>query len=285
MINAAVRPRWPYALMLGLALPSCAVDSSEDDPPIARVFNQVLHWSDLRQFVPIGTPAEDSAAMAEAFINGWMRQQVELHHAELNLSSDRKGFENELRDYRNSLLMHAYEEELVRQRLDTVISAQQLEANYQEHAGDFDLSEDILRARWFKVPMDDLRALKRMESRFLSGKPDDMREVEIALVQRAIAITDRSGQWTSLSDLRNEVPVEALPGVGPEGRRIVIHANESAWFLDILELRPRHAPSPIELVRQDIRTILLNRRKLDLIEKMREDLLNDAIASKDVARY
>lgn len=280
-----MRPHWPFVLLLGLTLPSCSDDSSDDDPAIARAFDQVLHWSDLRQFIPIGTVAEDSAAMAEAYINAWMRQQVELHHAELNLSSDRKAFENELRDYRNSLLLHAYEEELVRQRLDTTITGQELEAYYQEHAGDFDLADDILRTRWFKVPLDDRRAVKRLEDRFLSGKPDDMREVEISLVQRGIAITDRSGQWTALAELRNEVPVEALPGVGPEGRRIVIHTTEAAWFLDILELRPRHAPSPIELVRQDIRTILLNRRKLDLIEKMREDLLNDAIASKGAVRY
>ncbi|MBK9175647.1 MAG: hypothetical protein IPM46_04775 [Flavobacteriales bacterium] len=280
-----MRPRCSYALLLGLALTSCGGDSSEDDPPIARAYDQVLHWSDLRQFIPIGTAAEDSAAMAEAYINAWMHQQVELHHAELNLAPDRKGFENELRDYRNSLLMHAYEEELVRQRLDTNINAEELEAYYHEHAGDFDLADDIMRARWFKVPVDDRRALKRLENRFMSGKADDMREVEIALVQRGITIIDRSGQWTTLAELRNEVPVEALPGVGPEGRRIVIQALEAAWFLDILELRPRHAPSPIELVRQDIRTILLNRRKLDLIEKMREDLLNDAIASKSVVRY
>lgn len=272
------------ALLLAL-LPACGSGTSEDDPAVARAFERSLHWSDLRQIIPIGTAPEDSAAMAQAYISTWLRQQVELHQAELNLSPEQKSFENELEDYRNSLMLYAYEEELVGQRLDTSITAADIEAYYQAHASDFDLPDDILRVRWFKVPDDDKRVIRRMEERFLSGDAERMREVEIALVERGISITDRSGQWTALAELRNEVPVEALPSVGPEGRRTVIHQDGSAWFLDILELRARQSPAPIELVRQDIRTILLNQRKLDLIGKMREDLFNEAIANKSVEQY
>lgn len=274
----------PWAALLAV-LPACGSGTADDDPVIARAFDRSLHWSDLRQIIPIGTAAEDSAAMAQAYIGTWLRQQVELHQAELNLSPEQKSFENELEDYRNSLVLYAYEEELVTQRLDTAISAADIEAYYQAHASDFDLPDDILRVRWFKVPEDDKRAVKRMEERFLSGDAERMREVEIALVERGITITDRTALWTALADLRNEVPVEALPAMGPEGRRLVIRHEGAAWFLDILELRARQSPAPIELVRQDIRTILLNQRKLDLIGKMREDLFHEAIANKSVEQY
>lgn len=275
----------PLALVLAPLLAGCAGAGDEDDAVLARAFDRSLRWSELRQVIPIGIGEADSAAMADSYIDSWLRQQVELHHAEENLEPARKEFESELRDYRNSLLLYAYEQELVRQRLDTVISSEEIESYYQSHSAEFDLAEDMARARWFAVPAADKKAVKRMQDRFLSGKPEDMREVELALVQRGITIHDRSAQWLTEGELLNEVPLEALPTAGPEGRRAVAQVGEECWFIDIVELRPRHAPAPIELVRHDIRSLLLNRRKTELIGRMRQDLYDHALAAKDAQRY
>ena len=268
-----------------MALVACGPSSDEDDPIVARAYDQVLHWSDLRQVVPIGTAVEDSAAMAHAYVNNWLHQQVELRQAEEHLSNSQKHFDTELRDYRNSLLLFAYEEELVRQRLDTAIHADTIAAYFRDHAGHFDLEDDILRARWFRVAGLDKRAMRKLEDRFMGGSPDQLSEVELMLAERGISITDRSDRWTTLGELRNEVPVEALPKGAADGQRLVLHQDSIAWFLHILELRPRHGPSPIELVRQDIRTILLNQRKLRLIEQMREDLYRNAINEQQIEEY
>ncbi len=260
----------------------CAADEETDDPVIARAFDQYLRWSDLRQVVPMEAAPEDSAAMAQAYVESWLHQQVELHQAEVNLAASQKEFEAELQDYRNSLLLTAYEQALVEQRLDTIITAAEVQAYYEANTADFDLQDDILRARWFRVDSLEKRALKRMEDRFLSGKPEQMRDVEIQLAEMGVTISDRSKAWTALTELRNVVPLETVPTVGPEGRRFAVHKESAAWFVDILELRPRSGPSPVELVRQDIRTILLNKRKNDLIVKMRDDLYQQAVAAKDV---
>jgi hypothetical protein len=271
------------ALWIGMAccLVGCAA-SEQDDPQVARAFDQVLRWSDLRQVIPLGAAPEDSAAMAEAYINTWLHQQVELHHAELNLAESQKGFEAELRAYRNSLLLFAYEEALVRQRLDTVITQEELNGYYRDHASDFELHDDILRARWFRLEEPDRKARKRIEDRFLSGDPAKMHEVEILLAERGIAITDRSDRWMALAEIRNEVPLESVAGAGPDGRRLVIQDGGASWFIDILELRPRLSPSPIALVKQEIRSIILNQRKLRLLEGMREDLYREALAGKHI---
>ena len=272
-------------VMGAFVLLGCGGDSSADDPMVARAYDQNLRWSDLRQVVPMDATPEDSAAIAEAYIQNWMRQQVELHQAELNLASSEKDFEAELRDYRNSLLLIAYEEALVDQRLDTSISTEEMERYYQANASAFDLQDDIVRARWFSVVEQDKRILKRMEERFLSGDADKMREVEIMLAEKGITITDHSNTWTSFADLRNAVPLEETPAVAPEGKRIIVRQDSTTWFIDMIELRPRHSASPIELVKQGIRTTILNQRKLHLIEQMRSDLFREATTSKDVEAY
>jgi hypothetical protein len=264
-----------------VAVAGCADASDEEDPVVARAYDRYLRWSDVRQLVPVGASPADSSAMVQAYVANWVRQQVELRHAELNLAEARKQFEAELRDYRNSLLLHAYEEELVRQRLDTAIGPEEVEGFYERNTERFDLQDDILRVRWFKVPDDDKRALKRMEERFRSGDPAQMREVELQLASRGITIQDRSAAWTTLAELRNEVPLEAAAGTG----RSVIRSDSAAWFLDIVELRPRLSPAPIELVRQEIRSILLNERKLRLIERMRDDLYREALAANEIETH
>jgi len=270
------------ALAFAPVLAGCGAGWDEEDPVLARAFERDLRWSELRQVIPMGANPTDSTAMAEAYIDNWLRQQVELHHAEQNLEASRKEFEVELRDYRNSLLLFAYEEELVRQRLDTVITEAEIEAYYQSNGHEFDLSEELLRARWFMLPADDRKAIARLKDRFLSNQADDMREVELALVQRGVSITDRSKVWLTAGELRNEVPLDALPEVS---KRMVLPSENSVWFLDIIELRPRHAPAPIEIVRHDIRTILLNRRKIDLVARMRQDLYEHALAAKQAERF
>lgn len=273
MTRRPLRSQGIGALAALLAI-GCAAENDPNDPVVARAFDQYLRWSDIRQVVPVETSLEDSTAMADAYIKNWLSQQVELHHAELNLAASQKEFETELKDYRNSLLLFAYEEALVRQKLDTVITAQQVQDYYDQHHSDFELKDNIVRVRWFKVSEPDRRARKRLVDRFLSGDSEKMHEIELWLAQQGIGIIDRSDTWTSWTDLRNEVPVDEEPPA--QGQRFVVGEEPTIWFLDILEHRAKGSGSPQDIVRQDIRSILINKRKLDLIERMREDLYREA---------
>jgi hypothetical protein len=73
----------------------------------------------------------------------------------------------------------------------------------------------------------------------------------------------------------------ALPEPTGPGRT-VLRQDTVAWFLEILELRPRKSNIPVSLVRRDIRTMIINQRKLQLVERMREDLYREALQNKDV---
>lgn len=270
--------------MAVLLLTACVPEVDPEDPPIARAWDKYLYWSDLRQVVPMGSTAEDSVAIAQRFIDNWMREQAVLKAAELNLAASAKDFEARLRNYHNSLLTFAYEEALVRQKLDTAVSEQQIDDYYQKNRSNFELKDNILRLRWFKVRENDRRTLKRLEEHFTSGSPERMREVEIWLAERGVPIIDRSGTWTNREGLRAEMPVvDRLPAeVPPGGLRFVLKDEGVHWFVEVLEQRTRDSASPLSMVRQDIRSIIINQRKLQLIERMREDLHREAIVRKDI---
>lgn len=267
-----------------LLLTACAPEVDPDDPPLARAWDKYLYWSDLRQVVPMESTVEDSVAIAQRFMGNWMREQAVLRAAELNLAASAKDFEARLRTYHNSLLTFAYEDALVRQKLDTAVSQQEIEEYYEKNRANFELKDNILRLRWFKVREDDRRTLRRLEEHFRSGSPERMHEVEIWLAERGVPIIDRSNTWTTLEALRVEMPVisEIQVDVPAGGLRTVLKDEAVHWFVEILEQRTRDSASPLNMVRQDIRSIIINQRKLQLIERMREDLHREAILHKDI---
>jgi hypothetical protein len=275
---------WFKAALVPLWLVACTPGEDGGDPVVARAFDQKLYWSDIRQVIPLEVSGADSAAMASAFITNWLNQQVVLHKAEQNIGGEDKDFEVKLRDYRNSLLIFAYEQELVNQKLDTAVGAGELAQYYEANKVNFELRDNILRARWFKVTEGEKRTRRRLEEAFMSGKPEDMREVELWLAQRGHPIMDRSSTWTTWSELRAELPEgRAAEEVHLQsGQRTVLREGDQMFFLDVLELRERNSVSPLDLVERDIRSIVLNQRKLQLLERMRQDLYREALDRKDI---
>lgn len=273
-----------FGAMVVAGAASCTDRPVEEDPIVARAYERLLRWSDLRRVVPVDADPLDSAAIAQGYITTWLRQQVLLERAERNLGPERTAFESQLQDYRNSLVIFAYEEALVEQKLDTVVGRAEIEDYFKKNEGNFMLRDNILRVRWFKVREPDRRAMKKLQDHFLSGNAERMREVEVWLAERNVPIMDRSAGWATAGELKAEIPVWALqvPEDRTEPGRMVLRDEEGAYFVDILELRRKDSVSPLALVERDVRSIIINQRKVQLLERMREDIYQEAQAQGHV---
>jgi len=266
---------------------SCAAPEDSADRVLARAYEDELRWSDLRQIVPLDATAEDSIALAQRYINNWVQQHVVLHMAESNLPEGRLDLDEQMEDYRRSLLIFNYEQALVEQKLDTSFSDAEIQGYYDQHKANFELKDNIVRARWFKVNEPDDRVVRKMGERFMDGSSDKMREVELWLAELGVTITDRSLGWAPWAELEAEVPLgerESSALLEGNGKR-VIKDGGAAWFVEVLDHRDKSSISPLELVRQDIRSILLNQRKLKLIETMRVNVYKQAQENNDVEVY
>ena len=98
----------------------------EGKDAIARAFEYYLYNEDLQGVVPKGASKQDSISIVKNFIDNWFRQKVVLHKAESNLDEEKKDVEKKLLEYRNSLVTYAYETELIKQKLDTVVSEDEI---------------------------------------------------------------------------------------------------------------------------------------------------------------
>ena len=108
--------------------------SDEQSPLVARVYDYELRMDDLVGLVGEGVSAEDSAAIVDNYVDQWVRQKVILAKAEKNVKDD---FSRQMNEYRNSLLTFAYEEQIVAQIMDTVVTDSQIEEYYEANTEQF----------------------------------------------------------------------------------------------------------------------------------------------------
>ena len=192
--------------------------------------------------------------------------------------------EQRLRDYRESLIVYAYEEALVRQKLDTNISAAEIGAYYTENEKNFELKDNIVRVRWFRLRENDPRVLRKVQELWRSAEADDRSELERLIAQNGSVLNDTRDEWIAFSELQQQVPLRPDNPTDwlQNAPRAMVSDSVGTYFVEFIEHRLKNSTSPQDMVAPEIRAILINQRKLRLIERMREDLYQDALAQQDV---
>lgn len=269
---------------------SCTEEQSKEETDkgkiIATVYNYNLYESDLAGVVPAGLTAEDSTRRAENFINSWVREMLLLSKAESNLPANDPEMEKKLRDYRNSLIIYAYETELVQQKLDTVVTDEEIEAYYNDHPNDFQLRDNIVKVIYVKV---DQKApnIPKLKTWVKSDKPQDREELEKYCRQYATNYYLDDNSWLLFDDLLKEVPIETYNReLFLQNNRFVEVADSThIYFLNIKGFMTRNSQSPLSFEKENIRSIILNKRKLELVDKMHDDLYNEAVENNSIKIY
>ena len=131
--------RWLLIVLIALAGVSCKMVRELSDTGavlahgevIARVGKHRLHRSELEKFIPSGVSPEDSTGLAQRYIKAWAEELIMLDMAEKQLSVKEKDLTEELEQYRRSLLTYRYQQKYINQRLDTLVTDDEIEAYYK----------------------------------------------------------------------------------------------------------------------------------------------------------
>ena len=141
---------WTIILFSIWMLSSCRFfEPQAEEQAIARVGSEYLYKSQLDQLT-LELDSLDSVGFAKTYIDNWVEEKLMLQKAKLNLSEDQLDFEEQLNTYRNSLILYAYENQLIKQKLDTTVHEEQIKQYYSNNKGNFDLKEDVLKAVFIK---------------------------------------------------------------------------------------------------------------------------------------
>ena len=249
---------------------------------VARAFDKYLYNSEILGLIPKGTSAADSTIIVRNYIDNWIRKQVVLKKAEDNLTDEQKDVEDQLDDYRNSLISYTYEKELVRQRLDTIVSNEEVEKYYNQNQNNFELKNNIIKVIYLKLTRNSPR-LAQVKEWYKSTKPADRKELENYCNQYAINYYLDEDSWLLFDDLLKEIPLKTYDKEQflKNNRYIEMEDSSNIYLVNILGFKIKDNLSPLSFERDNIKSIILNKRKLKLIESMEKDAYEEAMKKKN----
>lgn len=249
-----------------------------DQEVVAECHGVKLYAEDLAGLVPEGTSRMDSLTRVNAFVDSWIRRQLLLHQAENNLSGEQLDFTKQLQDYRNSLVIYAYETLLIEQDLDTVVDEEEIEAYYEANKSNFVLRSTMVKAAYVVIADDNKH---RKDFQQLMGNPDTLKLVPLdALAERyALASYLDVDTWVRLDDLLEEVPLEIYNTESflKKNRFVVFDKDGLAYMVRFEDYLMKETVSPLEIERDNIRDIILLMREKELLSRMREELYEKAL--------
>jgi len=267
-----------------LALFSCKYlqRSANDKKALARVNDTYLYVEDLAGVVPAGTEPEDSIELVNQFIQNWIREQLVLQKAEMNLSSDLKNVEKQLEEYRKSLIIYAYQEKLVNQYLDTNITDSEIAEYYENNKANFELRENIVKADYAVFNRSN-KELTKIKLLFRSDKQEQQEKYADFCRKYAYKYALGDTNWIRFDELLKELP---LPADNQElflSTRKFVEVEDSVhiYLVNIRAYKIKESQSPLAFEKNRIRSIILNQRKLALLAKMEEDTYLDALNKKE----
>ena len=125
------------------------------DEPIASLFDIKLYRKDIQNLIPKNISKEDSLIFVKSIINNWAVKQIILKKSLENSSSKLNNTINNLvANYKQSLLINSYKEQIIKQQLDTVIKEKELEEYYSKNKQNFKLYEELLKVKFLNFRKD-----------------------------------------------------------------------------------------------------------------------------------
>lgn len=270
---------------MSAALQSCSTFSDsekEKGNPIARVYDKYLYETDVEGVGKGAAKPEDSVQAVKNYIDAWVRHNLILHYAEENLPQKNPELDKQLTDYRESLIIYLYEKELIAQKLDTVVSENEIDDYYKNHIDNFQLKSAVTKVRYVMLPkatrakLDSAIAWLKNPGEMNNSKLQNFCEDNAVKSQLTDSI------WFSTDELNATFPLaENNLDNAPYSKSFQRMSDSLYLYLvsfDDFKLKGNAAP--IQYVRENIVNIILNKRKLDYLSGVHNSIYNNAQDNK-----
>ncbi len=267
-------------LMAGTLAAGCGDrKASSGRIPVASAGSTILYYDQIPQIYRGGPTKQDSAASIQNYINQWARKELMLQKAEENLSPGLKeDIDRQLEETRANLVIYQYQRQMMLEKMDTVVSDSEMENYYNANQNSFLLSSGIVKALFVKIPRetpnpDRIRTLAR------SGQQGDLQQLETLCYQFADKFDDFNEEWVPLNRISVELPQDIQNEDNFLRYTRFYEVSDSAYIymVSIRDFRLRSATAPFEYVKNDIKRIIWNNRRIEFIKNLENGIYSDAL--------
>ena len=254
--------------------------------PVARVNDKYLYYSDIKNIIRKTVVIEDSAQVIRNYIDDWIKHNLVLQKAATYLPPEKLDVQKQVNNYRESLIIHLYERELILQKLDTAISVEEIRRYYEDFKSNFELREDIIQLYYIKLAntgpkLDSIKAFINAQS-----ETDKIKLTDYCF-QYAEDFSISDSAWFEIERVYQQLPIrkEYMDMLIQYNSSGIVQDSNYTYLLKVNSFKIKGELAPFNYIINDISKIILNKRKVDLINSTYRSLYQDGVKSGSFEIY
>ena len=261
------------------------VGEEKPEPVIlAQVFDYKLYFDDIKDLIQGYANAEDSMQQVRSLTEHWVRDRLILVEAEKNLPKE-VNMNKLLEDYRQSLLRHFFEQRALEERLDTVITENDLVQYYEANKEQHRLESGILRAYYFKIKRPSQRSDKILQW-WKTFPEQHFNDVLTYAAKHAKTNWADSSQWHEMQMVVQLFPEGTLsPSAIRSNRGVVEEDRDYIYLLYPIEVYHEQDIAPLARIREQAARFILHQRELELLDRIKKEIYDRDIQDERVKIY
>ncbi|MDR1122157.1 MAG: peptidyl-prolyl cis-trans isomerase [Dysgonamonadaceae bacterium] len=286
--RAALIPVFILSFIILLTESACNKQHSNnlfEDVTIVKIGNNTLKRSELDSIIPPNSNPKDSLISTESYIKKWIKSALMYDLAKININN-KKEIDQLVENYRQSLITHQYQEQLIQEKMSGEISEQEIQTYYAENKDKFRLETTLIKGLFIKVPID-APQINKIKEWYKSTSINDLENIEKYSIQNAVNYDYFYDRWVSINEISLFFPVDGkdLEMRLRQQKQIEIADEIYAYFLNVKEVLFAGDYAPYEHSIPHIKVMLMNQKKIDFLRNMEEDLYRIAEKKGLIERY
>ena len=278
---------WGVILVIAAAMTGCGQEHNhKGKTPLVEVSGEFLYKEDLQAALPLNISKDDSVLFAEHYIRNWIEDALLFDKAEGNIPDNDK-ISKLVENYRRALIMHTYQEELVNQKLANDISEEEINAYYEKNKELFRLDNPLVKGLFIKVPLSS-PDLGNVRVWYRKNNQDVIEKLEKYSLRNAVSYDYFYDRWTSVPDVAAKIPLKVLDTDAnylDKNRNVEVKDTAFCYFLHIEDFLGKDKQKPLDFARDELKEILINLKRVEFINKVKEDLYQRASDRNKIIYY
>lgn len=258
-------------------------DSDFEDAVLAEVFGNKLYLSDLSLVATSHDNPEDSIQALKTAINRWIKDELLLHEATQNIPDD-LDIDKLVNEYRESLIRHHFEQQLVTSNLDTVVTDFDLKKHFEENKSHYTLEKSILRCLYIKVRKP-VKSIKRIETWLDKPNTKNLINMRQYCTDYADFCLINPDKWYKWEDVKQSFPKAFSEKDLKEGYQRTFADFKYQYFIHILEFVSKKNEAPLSYFEEQAEKLIIRERKNRLLEELKGRLYEQSKGSSNVKIY
>ena len=265
-------------IFTALLLTSCSnISDNNSNDLIARAGENFLYQNQLPSF----SSEQDSILRYLNYIETWAKEKILYDLSLTNLSQSKKNdLDLLVEKYKVDLYINSYKDLIVNSRIDSIVTDQEIESFYKMNIDNFKLNENLLKYRYLRVPSDNIN-ISRIR-RYIQRLNESDREFLDSLNFQFADLKINDTMWFTEREV-----ISSIEFINQKNKSNYMRINRLYEFEDdqytnyfiVKDLLKSGNIPPLSYLYDRIKSNIINQRKLNLIQNINKEILNDALKS------